>query len=368
MALQETWLPDSGPVKGSRFTQVAGGASNGHGGLQTWFRVTSLVASPRSAGRRYADAVEWRLEGEVPAWAADLVVRSADDAPDAAVRLALSGLDASVAGPTETRWAEAGTFVVTNASAHRMDADVPLVVPEVNADHLELVRAQAFGGGGAIVANPNCSTIGLVLALAPLHRAFGLEAVLVTTLQAASGAGYPGVASLDLLDNVVPFIRGEEEKLVEEPAKILGRRTGGTIEHAGVRVGAQCFRVPVVDGHTVAVSVRLASSASAAEVIEAWESFAPAPAGLPGETLRPLRYTAREDRPQPRLDRDAEGGMGVTLGRLRECPVLDWRFVALAHNTVRGAAGGALLVAERAVAMGLVGGASHARGAGGGRS
>ncbi|MEM6569410.1 MAG: aspartate-semialdehyde dehydrogenase [Planctomycetota bacterium] len=320
-----------------------------------WFRVRALVASPRSAGKRYADAVDWRLEGDVPDHAADLVVHSAEDAPDRDVTLALSGLDSSVAGTTETRWAEAGVFVVTNASAHRMDPDVPLVVPEVNADHMELARSQRFERGGAIVANPNCSTIGLVLALAPLHRAFGIEAVEVTTLQAASGAGYPGVASLDLLDNVVPFIRGEEDKLAEEPAKILGRLEGGAIEPAALRVSAQCFRVAVVDGHTASVSVKLATSATADDVLEAWRGHVPPRQGLPGETLRPLRYTAREDRPQPRLDRDAEAGMGVTLGRLRECPVLDWRFVALAHNTVRGAAGGALLVAEQAVLNGLCG-------------
>jgi len=319
-----------------------------------WFRVTTLVASPRSAGQTYADAVDWRLPGDVPEAFADLVVRSADDGPDSDITLAFSGLDTSVAGALETRWASAGVFVVTNASPHRMGADVPLVVPEVNADHLALVRAQSFGDGGAIVANPNCSTIGLVLALAPLHRAFGVEAVSVTTLQAVSGAGYPGVSALDLVDNVVPFIRGEEGKLVEEPAKILGTLRGRSIESASLQVSPQCFRVPVVDGHTAAVSVRLARDVTAEAIVAAWDGFRAERQDLPSEVAVPIRYTPREDRPQPRLDRDFAGGMGITIGRLRTCPVLGWRFVTLSHNTVRGAAGGALLVAEHAVQQELV--------------
>lgn len=318
-----------------------------------WFRVTTLVASPRSAGRTYADAVDWRLPGDVPEAFADLVVRSADDEPDSGTTLAFSGLDTSVAGAIEARWANAGVFVVTNASPHRMATDVPLVVPEVNADHLALVGSQSFKGGGAIVANPNCSTIGLVLALAPLHRAFGVEAVSVTTLQAVSGAGYPGVSALDLVDNVVPFIRGEEDKLVEEPAKILGVLRGQSIEPASIVVSPQCFRVPVIDGHTAAVSVRLAREVTAEEIVAAWDGFRAERQGLPSEVAVPIRYTSREDRPQPRLDRDFAGGMGITIGRLRTCPVLGWRFVTLSHNTLRGAAGGALLVAEHAVQMGV---------------
>lgn len=320
-----------------------------------WFRVRTLVASPRSAGKRYADAVDWRLAGAQPEWAADLEIRAADDEPDASATLALSGLDSSVAGETETRWANAGVFVVTNASAHRMDADVPLVVPEINAGHLPLVRSQSFEGGGAIVANPNCSTIGLALALAPLHRAFGVTDVDVTTLQAASGAGYPGVSAMDLVDNVVPFIPNEEEKLVEEPAKILGTLEGDAIRPADVRVSAQCFRVPVIDGHTASVSVRMANPADAARIVEAWTAFGADAPALPTSAGAPIRYTGAPDRPQPRLDRDLGGGMGITVGRLRECPILGWRFVVLSHNTVRGAAGGALLVAEHAVASGLCG-------------
>lgn len=323
---------------------------DGHPG----FEVRHLVASSRSAGLPYGEAVTWRLPGAPPAACAGLVVRAAGDPPPAGVGLALSCLDGSVARETEERYARAGIPVVSNASAHRMGADVPLVIPEVNADHLALLDAQGrrFPGRGAIACNPNCSTIGLVLALAPLHRAFGVEAIEVTTLQAASGAGYPGVPSLDLIDNVVPLIPGEEQKLVEEPAKILGRLVGEAIEPARLRVSAQCFRVPVSDGHTAAVSVRLGREVDGAEVRAAWEGFAAATAGPAGPALA---IADQPDRPQPRLDRDTSGGMGVTVGRLRPCPVLHWRFVVLSHNTVRGAAGGALAVAEALRATGRLG-------------
>lgn len=319
-----------------------------------WFRVVDLVASPRSAGRNYADAVDWRLDGEVPASMGHLVVRSAEEPPLAGVRLAFSGLDSSVAGAAETRYAEAGVFVVTNASPHRMGGDVPLVIPEVNADHLELARTQRFPAGGGIAANPNCSTIGLVLALAPLHRAFGIRDVAVTTLQATSGAGYPGVSSLDLLDNVVPFIGNEEDKLVEEPRKILGTLTDGRLVPADVTVSPQCFRVAVVDGHTESVAVRFGREVTEAEIRATWAGFRPGKAGLPSEVEVPVRYTEVTDRPQPRLDRDAGRGMTATVGRLRPCPVLGWRFVVLSHNTLRGAAGGAVLLGEEAVRRGLV--------------
>ncbi|QDV08829.1 Aspartate-semialdehyde dehydrogenase [Planctomycetes bacterium Poly30] len=318
------------------------------------FRVTQVLASSRSAGMRYAEATRWGLPTEMPAWARDLVVGDANALPDEGrVRLAFSALDASVAREVEATYAEAGIFVVSNASAYRMDPEVPLVVPEVNADHLDLVRSQRFGQGG-IVCNPNCSTIGLVLALAPLHRAFGVEEVAVTTLQAASGAGYPGVPSLDLIDNVVPFISGEEEKLALEPAKILGTLEGDArgIAAAQIVVSPQCFRVPVIDGHTLSVSVRLAGDPGRDEVLRAWQDAAQAV---------PLRYTSAADRPQPRLDRDFSGGMGITIGRLRPCPVLGFRFVALSHNTVRGAAGGAIATAEAVLARGLLQGGSEGR-------
>lgn len=329
-----------------------------------WFDVVSLVASPRSAGKRYADAVKWRLAGDVPAAFRDIVVQSAEDAPHPRVRAALSSLGEGAASETETRYAEAGVYVVSNASAHRMDEDVPLVVPEINADHLALVASQTFPNGGAIVCNPNCSTIGITLALAPLQAQFGVDSISVTTLQAASGAGYPGVSALDLIDNVVPFIPSEEEKLVSEPNKIFGSLGDGAIEPANISVSAQCCRVSVIDGHTASLSIGLAAAdVTRDQILAAWESFQGTGPGFdgvgdrrpPSLPERPIRYRPEEDRPQPRLDRDAEAGMGVTVGRLRPCPILGWRFVALSHNTIRGAAGGALLVLELAVARGDVG-------------
>lgn len=316
------------------------------------FMVTRLAASKRSAGQRYDDVCRWLLPTAMPAWARELVVEEAEDAVDSigsSVRLAFSSLDAESARALEPAYARAGALVVSNASAHRMDPSVPLVVAEVNAEHLELLRSQTFGGGG-LVCHPNCSATGLVLALEPLHRAFGVRKVSVTTLQAASGAGYPGVASLDLIDNVLPLIRGEEEKLAEEPGKILGELLASegevlSIETAPMVVSAQCFRVPVADGHTLDVSVELAGDPSEREVRQAWEEAA--------ERV-PIRYMDAVDRPQPRLDRDFGGGMGISIGRLRACPVLGARFVVLSHNTVRGAAGGAISTAEAALQRGLL--------------
>ena len=315
------------------------------------FEIVSLVASSRSAGRAYSDAVHWRLSGEPPASVARIEVSAAGDPPAQGARLALSSLDPSVARDTEERFARAGVMVVSNASPHRMVEDVPLVVPEVNGDHLALLDAQKrYPDGGGIVCNPNCSTIGLVLALAPLHRSFGVEAVDVTTLQAASGAGYPGVSSMDLIDNVVPLIPGEEEKLSGESAKILGRLAGNCVEPAPVQVSAQCFRVPVTDGHTASVSVRLGRGPrSAEELVGAWAAFA---AEHGAGAAPPLVISRAPDRPQPRLDRDAGIGMTATIGRVRPCPALGWRFVVLSHNTIRGAAGGTLRIAESLVAGG----------------
>lgn len=315
------------------------------------FVVTRLLASQRSAGQRYGEVCRWTLPTPMPAWARELVVEDAGAAvQDVArsVRLAFSSLDAESARELEPAYASEGVFVVSNASAYRMDPEVPLIITEVNADHLELARSQRFGTG-AIVCQPNCSATGLVLALAPLHRAFGVEEVAVTTLQATSGAGYPGVASLDVLDNVVPFIRDEEDKLAEEPSKILGQLVsagaGSAIEPVSMEVSAQCFRVPVTDGHTLSVSLKLAGAPSIDDVLGAWEEAAGAV---------PIRYMAEVDRPQPRLDRDFEGGMGISIGRLRACSVLGHRFVTLSHNTVRGAAGGAISTAEEALRRGLI--------------
>ena len=322
-----------------------------------WFRVVAVTGSDRTIGKRYGEAVQWILPGDVPAEAAALTVLPTapglTGADGTAIPLLFSALGSDVAGPAETALRDAGYFVVSNASSHRMDAGVPLLVPEVNGDHLEMLRGRA--GRGAIATNPNCSTIGLVLSLRPLHDAFGIEAVNVVTLQAVSGAGLPGVASMQIVDNVIPYIGGEEEKLESESCKILGRRVGGGIEPARIAVSAQCNRVPVLDGHTECVSLRLRSRATPADIAAALRTFdPPGTHGLPSAPRPPLVVLDANDRPQPRLDRDRGQGMAATVGRIRPCPVLHVRFVLLSHNTVRGAAGGALLVAEQAVAMGLV--------------
>jgi aspartate-semialdehyde dehydrogenase len=320
-----------------------------------WFELTWLAASERSEGKRYADAAAWRLETPVPEGVADRAVEPAT--PGVGPRLVFSALDAGVAGELERAFADAGHLVVSNARSHRMDPTVPLLVPEVNADHLALLRAQTRlrGGGGAIVTNPNCSTVVLTLALAPL-RPFGLRSCLVSTMQAVSGAGYPGVASLDILGNVVPFISGEEEKIETETRKILGTLAGETVEMHPVTVSAHTSRVPVVDGHTETVAVALEKKASFAELRAAFEAFVGAPQrlGLPSAPERPILYLDQPNRPQPRFDAGRGRGMTVSVGRLRPCPVLDWKFVALGHNTVRGAAGAAVLNAELMQAEGLL--------------
>jgi aspartate-semialdehyde dehydrogenase len=318
-----------------------------------WFEVVEVVASERSAGRRYGDAVRWFQSSPVPDSIADREVLPIDAKLSA--QLVLSALDADVAGEIEERLAHAGHLVVSNAKNHRMRADVPLLIPEVNADHLDLIAAQPYDGG-AIVTNPNCSTIGLVLALKPLQDAFGLEAVNVVTMQAISGAGFPGVSSLEIVDNLVPFIGGEEEKVESETRKILGRLERGGIAEANITISAQCNRVPVLDGHTECVSVRLRDPATVDEIVEVWEAFRAAPQwlDLPTAPAQPIIYDRAETSPQPRLHRNAGSGMAVTIGRLRPCPVLGFKFVVLSHNTLRGAAGGSLLAAELAVAQRVV--------------
>jgi len=319
-----------------------------------WFEVAALAASERSAGKPYAEAVEWMQASPLPAEIAAMPVGAPTPEGVDGCPLVFSALDAAVAGPAEAELARAGRVVVSNAKSHRMDPDVPLLVPEVNADHLELARRQA--GPGLVLTNPNCSTIGLTLALKPLADAFGVDAVHVVTMQALSGAGLPGVPGLRAVDNVVPFIGGEEEKMESETRKILGRFTGEAIEPATLAVSAACNRVAVIDGHLECVSVKLSRRASADELRSAWTGFAGEPQrlGLPSAPTPPVHWLAGPDAPQPRLHRDLGRGMAVSVGRLRPCPVLDWKFVTLSHNTVRGAAGGALLVAELAVEKGCV--------------
>ncbi len=318
-----------------------------------WFELSEVVASDRSAGRPYGEAVDWRLEGAPPQAASRLRVQPLDAPPRA--RLILSALDSSIAAGVESHLAEAGYAVVSNSSSHRLDPDVPLVIPEVNASHLDALRAQPRAGGGFIVANPNCSTIGLVLALKPLWDRFGVSQVQVATMQAISGAGLDGVSAGMISDNVLPHIPGEEEKLETEPRKIFGRWEGA-FRPAELAVSAACHRVAVLDGHLEAVSVKLRSAATVDEVVDAFESFRAAPevAALPSSPPFPVQLHRRPDRPQPRLDRDAGRGMTVAVGRVRECPVLDWKFTVLSHNLVRGAAGAALLNAELLLARGQV--------------
>lgn len=326
-----------------------------------WFEVVALTASDRSAGRPYAEVVEWMQSTAIPPRLAGMIVGAT--MPPLPARIVFSALDAAVAGPIETAFAEAGHLVVTNARNHRMDPGIPLLVPEINPDHLDLLATRAFGTstmgeGGAIVSNPNCSTIGLALALKPLVDAFGVETLQVVTMQAVSGAGIRGVAPEDIAENVIPFIAGEEEKIERETGKILGTLLDGRIEPSRIALGAQCARVPVMDGHTACVSVKLARPATPEEVRGAWEAFRGLPQGLalPSAPRHPVHYIEGDANPQPRLHRDLEGGMAIAVGRLRGCPILDYRFVTVSHNTVRGAAGGALLCAELILARGDIAG------------
>ena len=315
-----------------------------------WFETVALAASARSAGRPYREAAHWTQSEAIPAWAAGQTVRACE--PGAMdVDLVFSGLDASAAGPIERAFADAGTPVVSNARNHRMEPDVPLLVPEVNPDHLALVERQARPA--PIVTNPNCSTVGLVVALKPLHDAFGVEAAHVVTMQAASGAGYPGVPALDALGNVVPLIPGEEAKMATEPLKILGALGADGVAPAEIAISAQCTRVPVVDGHTECVAVRLTGGPSAEAVAEALRSWRSplAGRGLPTAPERPLAVLDGAG-PQPRRHVGLGGGMTVSVGQIQPCPVLGVKFVVLSHNTVRGAAGGAILNAELLVADG----------------
>lgn len=326
-----------------------------------WFDIVALGASERSAGKRYGDAAKWTLSTPIPDAVADLVVEQARPGQSGALDrcdIVFSGLDAAVAGDIEAAFAAAGVVVVSNARNHRLDPAVPLLIPEVNPDHTALVDRQTFdpNGRGFIVTNPNCSTVGLACALAPLHAAYGVEVVHVVTMQALSGAGYPGVASLDALGNVIPHIGGEEEKMAIEPTKILGRLVEGAIEPAPVVVSAQCNRVPVLDGHLLCVSVRLGGNPSSDAVRETLRG-APNPLdglGLPSAPSEWLHVFDAPDAPQTRRHVGLGGGMTVSVGKVQPCPVLGVKFVALVHNTVRGAAGGAILNAELLVSQGRV--------------
>jgi aspartate-semialdehyde dehydrogenase len=322
-----------------------------------WFEIAAVAASSASAGRRYGDVVRWREQVDLQAGVADLVIREC--APPLPGQIAFSALDADVAGPIEQAFARTGAFVVTNTRTHRMEPDIPLLIPEANADHLVLIDRQreARGWSGAILANPNCSTAALALALAPLHRAFEVEKVFVSTMQAVSGAGYPGVPSLDTLGNVIPHIGGEEEKIERESRKILGTLGADGVEPGSFAVSAHTNRVAVVDGHLETVSVGFRQRVSPDEAAGVLREFrgSPCVAGLPSSPNPPIEVESRGDRPQPRLDLERGRGMAVTVGRIRPCPILDLRLVLLGHNTIRGAAGQAVQIAELLVADGRLG-------------
>jgi aspartate-semialdehyde dehydrogenase len=344
---------------GQRFIQLL----EGH----PWFRVHELVASEKNVGRSYQDAATWRLGTPMPDKIGAMTISALGSDLESVV--IFSGLDSSVAGEAEDAYADRGHVVVSNAKNHRMDPDVPLLIPEINSDHLDAIprQRQRRGGKGYIVTNPNCSTIGVAMAMAPIERLHGIERMTVTTMQAISGAGYAGVASYAILDNIVPYIGGEESKVETEPLRILGRWDGEAFNDLTTKISAQCTRVPVIDGHFFSISLSLSNSLNlrnqfsvdslVEDVCSAINSFRGEPQrlGLPSAPEHPIIIARGDDRPQPRLDRDRGNGMTVTLGRIRACPVLDLKLVGLVHNTIRGAAGAAILNAELLQAKGLIG-------------
>jgi aspartate-semialdehyde dehydrogenase len=318
-----------------------------------WFEIVWLAASDRSSGKTYGEAAKWRLDTPLPERIARMTVAAAE--PEGAPKIIFASVDAAFARELEPKFADAGCAVLSNSSAFRMAPNVPLVIPEVNAEHLHLIEEQPSRkqSGGYMVTNPNCSTIGLVVALKPIADRFGITQIAVTTMQAVSGAGYPGVASMDILDNVVPYIGNEEEKMEEETLKLLGALDGAVVKPLDARISASCNRVAVIDGHMESVSIKLGKPASREEILAAWAEFRPlAGQGLPTAPEQPVEWAPQQDRPQPRLDRNRGNGMAVTVGRLRPCGLLDWKFTALSHNTVRGAAGATILNAELLASLG----------------
>jgi aspartate-semialdehyde dehydrogenase len=337
---------------GQRFVQML----QGH----PWFEITALCASDRSAGKRYAEACTWTIRGDMPAHLQDVVLLPCE--PDIDAQLVFSALPASSATEIEMNFARAGYGVCSNARSYRYEPDVPLLIPEVNPDHIRLIDVQRRNRGwsGFIATNPNCSTTHLVSALHPLHERFGISKVFVVTMQAISGAGYPGVSGMDILDNIVPYIGGEEEKMEQkEPQKLLGLFNGTTIDYADIVVSAHCNRVPVRHGHLEAISVEFNDKPTEAQIVDAWRSYRPLAQQLqlPSAPQPAIIYEEASDRPQPRMDRLAGSvpGMATVVGRLRPDPLFDYKFLSLGHNTIRGAAGGSLLNAELLLAQGYLG-------------
>ncbi len=318
-----------------------------------WFEIKELAASESSAGKKYNNAVDWFLPTPVPEQIKEIEVKKCE--PNLDCKIVFSGLDSRVAGEIETEFAKNGYVVISNSRNHRMDNDVPLLIPEINPEHIELIKRQKYGEG-FIVTNPNCSTIGLSLALKPLLDSFGIESVNVVTMQAISGAGNPKKVKLDIEDNVIPFINGEEEKVEVEPLKIFGKFENGKISYNNFKIGVQCNRVNVTDGHTECVQVNLKQKVKKDEIINAWQEFRGEPQilSLPSAPKRPLYYFSEPSYPQPKYQRNLENGMAVSIGRLREDPLFDYKFVLLSHNTARGAAGGAILCAELLKAKGII--------------
>ena len=322
-----------------------------------WFQIVAVGASERSQGKKYGDAVQWRMATPLPKKIGEMPISPC--LPQLRCKLVFSGLDSEVAGDVEEVFAQAGYVVISNSRNHRMNPHVPLLIPEVNSHHLALVKSQRFFKG-MIITNPNCSVIGLTTALKPLVDRWGIKMAHVVTLQAISGAGYPGLPSFDIVDNVIPFISGEEEKIEKEPLKILGELAPNQSQEAIIpykmRLSAQCNRVAVMDGHMACVSVKLKKKASEEEVIQAWENFSAEPQTLllPSAPKMPIIYHFDERHPQPKLHRHLGGGMTVSIGRLRKCPLFDWKFALLSHNTIRGAAGCAILNAELLVKKGYL--------------
>lgn len=333
---------------GQRFIQLL----EGH----PWFELTAVIGSERTAGQRYGEAARWVLDTPIPQHVRSMTI--VDDQAPLDTPLVFSALPSKTAGAIEQRLARAGHIVCSNASDHRMDPDVPLLIPEVNPDHLDLLAAQRKGRGwsGAIVTNPNCTATGPTMALRPLHDAFGVTKVMLMSMQALSGAGYPGVPSYDALDNVVPYIGGEEPKVETEPQKMLGTVGAGAVEPAPFVLSAHCNRVPVLEGHLECLSVSFARKPALDELLAALRGFRALPQelGLPSAPPQPIIVRDEPDRPQTRRDRDAGRGMSTVVGRVRACPILDYKFVCLSHNTIRGAAGGSLLNAELMYAQGLL--------------
>lgn len=331
---------------GQRFVQLLS--------THPWFEVVALGASEKSAGKQYCAAVNWLMPTPIPTSIARMEVQACT--PDIPGIILFSGLDASIAGDIEIACAEANKIVISNARNHRMDSDVPLLVPEVNPTHIKLVKQQKYSQQGMIVTNPNCAVAGLVIGLKPLMDQFGIELVDVVTMQSVSGAGYPGVASLDIIDNIIPFISSENEKVEQEPLKILGEISNGQVEPAKMRIRAHCNRVPISDGHMEWISVRLIEKATKLEVERAWLEFSGnlQELALPMAPQQPIHFFSEGPYPQPKLHRDLERGMAVSIGQLRAHADRDYTFTLLSHNTIRGAAGSAILNAEMMVKSGLV--------------